>query len=96
MKYSYFNVFGENQFLGNSVCVVELDLLISKQSMQEFAAEQNLPATTFIFKNDVNWEIRWFSANSEIQLCGHGTLGATAYVFRKYKASDDEVIFASL
>ena len=93
MKYSYFNVFGGSRFLGNPVCVVELDLLISKQSMQEIAKEQNLPATTFIFKNGFDWEIRWFSTNSEIQLCGHGTLGAASYVFRKYKSNDDEVIF---
>ena len=61
--------------------------------MQEVATEQNLPATTFIFKNGFDWEIRWFSINSEIQLCGHGTLGAASYVFRKYKSGDDEVIF---
>ncbi|GIU50155.1 PhzF family phenazine biosynthesis protein [Shewanella sp. KT0246] len=48
--------------------------------MQKRAAENRLPISAFIFKESIHTElgyhIRWFSPETEVILCGHGTLAA--------------------
>lgn len=45
--------------------------------MKSLAKELNQPITTFItIKDGNNYELRWFTPTKEIDLCGHGTLGA--------------------
>ncbi|WRT63962.1 uncharacterized protein IL334_000889 [Kwoniella shivajii] len=33
---------------------------------------------------EVSWEIRWFTAVSELALCGHGTIASSYLLFQKY------------
>ena len=50
--------------------------------MQNIAAENNIAETAFFVRGAGSYELRWFTPELEIDLCGHATL-ATAYaVFR--------------
>lgn len=82
--------------MGNQAAIVESDSLISDQLMQEIATEINFPATSFICKYEQEWKIRWFSTKTEIQLCGHGTLAAAAYIFNKFKISSNNISFTTI
>lgn len=63
--------------------------------MQKIAAENNLSETAFAVKVGAIYEIRWFTPDREIDLCGHATL-ATAYVlFNYYSISQPTIEFAS-
>jgi len=48
--------------------------------MQTVAQEMNLPATAFLSKHADDFDLRWFTATVELDLCGHETL-ASAHVF---------------
>jgi PhzF family phenazine biosynthesis protein len=87
MKFSLISVFtdpSENK-LGNISAVVMLQKEISDQLMQQIAIDFNQPATTFLWKDssEKDYHIRWFAPDSEIGLCGHGSMAATAYLVQK-------------
>jgi len=42
--------------------------------MQNIASENNLAGTAFVVKTDNGYDLRWFTPNVEIDLCGHATL----------------------
>lgn len=79
MKYFVVDAFADNVFQGNQagVCLVEQPL--DDETMQNIAAENNLSETAFIFKNGRDFDLRWFTPEVEVDLCGHATL-ASAYI----------------
>lgn len=84
MKYYVVDAFSDKLFSGNpaGVCVVENAL--SEELMQSIAAENNLSETAFVTRKSLGiYGLRWFTPNSEIDLCGHATL-ATAYVVSNF------------
>ncbi|MCQ2117154.1 MAG: PhzF family phenazine biosynthesis protein [Bacteroidales bacterium] len=77
---------------GNRACVIELEDWLPAVQMQDLARETGLPETAF-FKSahpgrnffpdtelnpDFSFELRWFTPDIEMDLCGHATL-ATGY-----------------
>ena len=66
-------------FKGNPAAICILEEWIDDKLMQNIAMENNLSETAFcIVKEDI-CELRWFTPEEEIDLCGHATL-ATAFV----------------
>lgn len=87
------DAFTENVFKGNPAVVCPLEKWIDDATLQNIALENNLSETAFYVKNGNNYEIRWFTPNTEVALCGHATL-ATAYVlFELENHQTDEIIF---
>lgn len=80
LEYFLITVFNapERNLLGNISAVFLLDHPISDETCQRIANDLNQPATTFIWKAQDEWHIRWFAPDQEIQLCGHGTMAAIA------------------
>jgi len=76
MKYYIVDAFADELFKGNpaGICILknELDAL----TMQNIAAENNLSETAFVLKQDGYYSLRWFTPKTEINLCGHATLGS--------------------
>lgn len=66
---------------GNPAAVCVLKQELSEEQMQSIAAEFNLSETAFVDLNAEPWRLRWFTPETEVDLCGHATL-ATAYVLR--------------
>ena len=81
MTCSLFQVdaFAEKPFTGNPAAVVPLDNWIDDALMQQLAQENNLSETVFFVLSGDSFELRWFTPQSEVDLCGHATL-ATAHV----------------
>lgn len=84
MKYELYQVdaFTSQLFGGNPAAVVPLPQWLPEELMQKLAMENNLSETAFLGPSSVpgaDYDIRWFTPEAEIDLCGHATL-ASAYV----------------
>lgn len=96
MKLTMYQVdaFTNKLFGGNPAAVIPLEHWIDDELMQKIAAENNLSETVFFVKAgdpNIDFEIRWFTPTSEINLCGHATL-ASAYVLFNFLQFDQEQI----
>jgi PhzF family phenazine biosynthesis protein len=76
------DAFTDKLFHGNPAAVIPLDKWIDDELMQKIAMENNLSETVFFApsgNHGIDYDIRWFTPELEINLCGHATL-ASAYV----------------
>ena len=73
------DAFSQNTFKGNPAGVCPLNEWLPTDTMQSIAFENNLSETAFYVKVNNEFEIRWFTPTTEVDLCGHATL-ATAFV----------------
>lgn len=92
------DAFSNKIFGGNPAAVIPLERWPDDALMQKIALENNLSETVFFCpstKPGTDYDIRWFTPEIEINLCGHATL-ATAYVlFNFLNFSKPEIIFSS-
>ncbi|MXV52319.1 PhzF family phenazine biosynthesis isomerase [Pedobacter sp. HMF7647] len=73
------DAFTDKLFGGNPAAVCPLDEWIPVPLMQKIAAENNLAETAFFVETTNGFDLRWFTPEFEIDLCGHATL-ATAHI----------------
>ena len=73
------DAFTSEPFAGNPAAVCVLPEPRDERWMQAVAREMNVPATTFLVERADGFELRWFTATVELELCGHGTL-ASAHI----------------
>jgi PhzF family phenazine biosynthesis protein len=80
-RISQVDAFTDRRFSGNPAAVCVLPESRDDAWMQAVAAEMNLSETAFARRLDGSgrFNLRWFTPNSEVDLCGHATL-ATAHV----------------
>ena len=84
----------ENKTLrGNPAAVMIMDGPRDDPWLQNVAAEFNLSETAFLWpRADGSWDLRWFTPQTEVDLCGHATL-ASAHVLWDGRASADTLKF---
>lgn len=75
------DAFSDQVFAGNPAAVCPLDHWLDENLMQKIALENNLSETAFYIKNGEQYEIRWFTPTTEVDLCGHATLAAAYVLF---------------
>lgn len=85
------DAFTKETFKGNPAAVCPLKEWLEDDVLLKVAAENNLSETSFYVPIDDGFEIRWFTPNSEVDLCGHATL-ATSHVLFNYEGYDEETI----
>jgi len=85
------NAFIGEHARGNPACVIMMDDLKDTNRLQQLAADFNLPATVFLKANAKGFDVRWFAPETEIGLCGHGTLAATWLMTQHLKTHSDIV-----
>ena len=74
------DAFADRPFAGNPAAVALLDHAPDDETLQAIAGEMNLSETAFpVRRDDGDWDLRWFTPATEVDLCGHATL-ATAHV----------------
>ncbi|RZL44275.1 MAG: PhzF family phenazine biosynthesis protein [Pedobacter sp.] len=73
------DAFTDKLFGGNPAAIVPLTEWLPAPEMQKIAAENNLAETAFFITEGDHYELRWFTPEFEIDLCGHATL-ATAHI----------------
>jgi PhzF family phenazine biosynthesis protein len=93
MKLTIYQIdaFANKLFSGNPAAVVPLQKWLDDDLMQKIAMENNLAETAFFVKSGDHFDIRWFTPELEINLCGHATL-ASAYVLYNFMEHDKPTI----
>jgi PhzF family phenazine biosynthesis protein len=87
------DAFAERPLEGNPAAVVPLDAWLPEALMQSIALENNLSETAFFVPEREGYRLRWFTPNTEVDLCGHATLAAADAVFRFLRPDSREVRF---
>ncbi|MEZ0576377.1 PhzF family phenazine biosynthesis protein [Halodesulfovibrio aestuarii] len=77
------DAFTDSVFGGNPAAVCKLEYWLPDEVMQNIAKENSVSETAFFITVDDGFEIRWFTPELEIDLCGHATL-ATAHVIARH------------
>jgi PhzF family phenazine biosynthesis protein len=89
------DAFTSDVFGGNPAAVCPLEYWLEDNILQKIANENNLSETAFFVDRGGFYQIRWFTPQIEIDLCGHATL-ASAYVIMKHlNPSSNRVVFGS-
>jgi PhzF family phenazine biosynthesis protein len=91
VRYFVVDTFTKDVFSGNSAGVCLVDETIDSKTMQNIAFENNLAETAFIRKDGDDFDLRWFTPETEIDLCGHATL-ASAFVISQFIDSSIEIM----
>jgi predicted PhzF superfamily epimerase YddE/YHI9 len=83
MSIPYYQVdaFTGNLFAGNPAGVAILVEWLTDEVMQSIAAENNLAETAFVVPRGDCFDLRWFTPEIEMDLCGHATLAAAHVLF---------------
>jgi PhzF family phenazine biosynthesis protein len=72
------DAFTDKPFLGNAAAVCLMESFPTTAQMQLIAAQMNLSETAFAVATiPLHYDLRWFTPEVEVNLCGHATLAAT-------------------
>lgn len=85
------DAFTSKLFGGNPAAICPLEKWLPDELMQKLASENNLSETAFFVQEGEGYDLRWFTPEFEIDLCGHATLAA-AYVLFNHLSYSAEVI----
>ncbi|MEZ4809975.1 MAG: PhzF family phenazine biosynthesis protein [Allomuricauda sp.] len=89
------DAFTDRSFGGNPAAVCILERWLDPDLMQKIAQENNLAETAFAVKKDEVYELRWFTPEVEVDLCGHATLATSHVLFNYYDHTEDTIRFYS-
>lgn len=97
MKLSYYEVsaFTNRPFAGNPAGVCPLESWLDDAMLLGIAANNNLAETAFTLPRGNEFELRWFTPTTEMDLCGHATLAAAFVLFSERGVSTPEITFHS-
>ena len=71
------DAFTNEAFTGNPAAVTFLNAFPRDERMQRVAREMNHSETAFVVaRDDGDYDLRWFTPLTEVDLCGHATLAA--------------------
>ncbi len=73
------DAFTSKPFTGNPAAVCLLEEPPAEWWLRDVAREMNLSETAFLFAHEDGYDLRWFTPETEVDLCGHATL-ASAHV----------------
>jgi PhzF family phenazine biosynthesis protein len=89
------DAFTSTLYTGNPAAVCPLEYWLDDRVMQLIARENNLSETAFIVPDGKDYQIRWFTPNTEVDLCGHATLASAFVLFELLGYQEKEIIFKS-
>ena len=76
------DAFASKPFEGNPAAIVPLASWIDDALMQRIANENNLAETAFfVRRSEGRYDLRWFTPEAEVDLCGHATLASAWLLF---------------
>ena len=90
------DAFTNNIFSGNPACVVPLKAWLSDDILLKIAQENAVSETAFFIDKGKDIDLRWFTPDQEIDLCGHATL-STAHVLKSVlNYSSNKILFNTM
>jgi PhzF family phenazine biosynthesis protein len=92
-RISQVDAFTDRRFSGNPAAVCVLAEPRDPRWMQDVAAEMNLSETAFATRLDgtARFNLRWFTPNTEVDLCGHATLATSHVLWEEGHVPYDQV-----
>jgi PhzF family phenazine biosynthesis protein len=90
------DAFTDKLFGGNPAAVCPLKEWLPAPLMQKIAAENNLAETAFFISIGRDFELRWFTPELEIDLCGHATLATAHIIFTELNYESDIIHFHTI
>jgi predicted PhzF superfamily epimerase YddE/YHI9 len=88
------DAFASKPFEGNPAAIVPLERFPDDALMQKIANENNLAETAFlVWKSPGQYDLRWFTPESEVDLCGHATLASAWLIFEELDPELKQVRF---
>ena len=88
------DAFAEKPLEGNPAAIVPLERFLPAELMQKIANENNLAETAFlVWKSPGQYDLRWFTPESEVDLCGHATLASAWLIFEELDPELKQVCF---
>jgi PhzF family phenazine biosynthesis protein len=94
IHYYHIDAFTKSVFSGNPAGVCILKDWLPDSMMLNIARENGLAETAFIIGNQSSYQIRWFTPDIEMDLCGHATLAA-AHVVANFLEKTNRIAFYS-
>lgn len=91
------DAFTDKLFGGNPAAVCVLEQWPSKDVLQKIAAENFLPETAFFLplEKEGHFELKWFTPDIEMDLCGHATLASAHVLFHHLNFRQEKIVFHS-
>jgi PhzF family phenazine biosynthesis protein len=92
------DAFANQLFSGNPAAVIPLQEWLPAELMQKIALENNLSETVFFVPSkskEADYEIRWFTPEVEINLCGHATLASAFVLFNILDFNKPQLLLSS-
>ena len=97
------DAFASAVFKGNPAAICPLERWLPDQTMQWIASENNLAETAFFVPRTPagdgatapEYDLRWFTPEAEIDLCGHATLASGHLVFTTLVPGATRAVFHS-
>ena len=88
--------FANAPFEGNPAAVCLMTEPASDDWLQKVAIEMNLSETAFVWREDSQLRLRWFTPGLEVDLCGHATLAAAHAIWDAgWMEPSKSIVFAS-
>lgn len=80
------DAFADRPFAGNPAAVCPLAEWLPDAVLQGMAGEHNLSETAFLVRGEApgEFDLRWFTPGGEVDLCGHATLAAGAWLLGEH------------
>jgi PhzF family phenazine biosynthesis protein len=75
----HIDAFASRPFEGNPAAICPLESWLPDATLQAIAGEHNLSETAYYVPRAGHYELRWFTPEVEVDLCGHATV-ASAHV----------------
>lgn len=89
------DAFTDKLFKGNPACVILLDSWLPDEQLL-LIAKENAVAETAYLKHSINgYELRWFTPEIEMDLCGHATLASAHVIFKHLNYQHDCLEFST-
>ena len=84
IPFTQVDAFADRPHTGNPAAVMPLEAWLPDDVLQAIAAENNLSETAFTVPTtgDADYEIRWFTPTTEVNMCGHATLASGHVLLR--------------
>ena len=90
------DAFTNQIFGGNPACVVPLQEWLPDAVLLQIAKENAVAETAFFIPKDNQFQLRWFTPDIEMDLCGHATL-ATAHALKTIlNHKENSIVFETL
>lgn len=93
MNITIIDAFTDRPFKGNPAAVCLLNSEIPDERMQRIANEMNLSETAYLIRRETGYSLRWFTPQTEVDLCGHATLASAHYLWEEAGVTDSELLF---